>query len=76
MARFIPPGSLFVDSSPFGSSDFVDDFLVPLLFHGVELPPLPLILPQLKFRLEGGETTGIAGPLPAPWQSSPSSAGP
>ena len=78
MARFIPSGSLFVDSSTFGSSssDFVDDFLVPLLFRGVELPPLPLILPQLKFRLEGGEATGIAGPLTAPWQSSPSSAGP
>ena len=76
MARFIPSGSLFVDSSTFGSSDFVDDFLVPLLFRGVELPLLPLILPQLKFRLEGGEATGIAGPLTAPWQSSPSSAGP
>ena len=31
----------------------------------------PLILPQLKLRLEGGE-----GPLPAPWQSLSSSAGP
>ena len=76
MARFIPPGSLFVDSSPFGSSDFVDDFLVLLLFLGVELPPPPLILPQSKFPLEGGEAVGIAGPSPAAWQSSTSSAGP